>query len=52
MNFNKMGSGLKYIKEIVSQGRNKDKPWNLKNQQNKLNNTKNPHNIKSRHDNK
>ena len=48
MHFNQMGVGLKYIKELVKQGRNKDKPWNLQHQHEKLSQTKNPHNIKTR----
>jgi len=52
MHFSRMGSGLKYIEEIIRQGRDKNKPWNVQNQQHNLNKTKNPHNAKTRQGNK
>ena len=50
MSLNRLGAGRKLIQKIIDQGNLKNMRWTKQQQQEALNNQKNPHSVKSRMD--
>jgi hypothetical protein len=48
MNLNRLGAGRKLIQKVIDQGNLKNMRWTKQQQQEALNNQKNPHSVRSR----